>query len=315
MPLNLLAYEAIIPSLVLLAYAAVRLRVSVMREVLWAGFLGGIAAAFAATFWQQAVTWLVLAQRPDPLYSALAHAFLVRAIPEEGLKFGLLMAMVLRVIHLADARDTVFASLGIALGFAAIGAATTAAGLSFGGFPISGPAAMLSMMSLTAEHGLCGLAMGALVARVNDGPIVSGVRFLPALLVPILLRAAYDFPLSVFAQDPNIAWPPRVIPLLMVASLIIACTLLGSVVRRGKPDRREQMRTRPRARRAALFGILLIMGGLVFAVAGLGQYDRGMRDKLALFCLVPMALGVDLMMTAVAIVVARRPVVAREEAV
>ena len=293
-PLGLLV-SIVVPALLLLGYGAIKMQSSLLREGLWAGFLAGIGIALALAFWEMALDWLLPLGRLPPIAGAAGHAVLVAALPEEGAKFCVLLLIVRSWIRIGDTRDTILASLGVALGYAAMEDAAYI-GRALMQDSVEGTLiAMLRALSAMPEHGICGLTMGALTALAYQGLRVSTPRLIPALLVPLALHAGYDFLLMLRDLAPDQVWTSRMMPMLMAASAVLAILLCNLALQRASDTVRA---AGGGVRAPAILGSTLLALGLLLAGAMLVQDDLLTQQVLALYCVVPLLFGLDLLATA-----------------
>ena len=298
-----LLVTVLFPAALLLAYGSARLQSPVMREAVWTGFLGGVAVSAAVWFWQRVLIWLLPFQAFAPLSSVVSEALLVRALPEEGVKLCLLLLLSRTVVRVGDARATILTSLGLSVGYAAMKAAAIllypfvdAPETTVPEMAAPGMAVLLSVLSAMPQHGVCGLAMGALVAHACRSLRVSVRMLIPALLVPVAMHASYDFVLLLHQWDSAVFWTLRALPLVMAASVILSIVLCDMVVRRVPPFLYRPVATA--SGRAGALGAFMTIIGLAPLIGLTLRQHTQIRQELWLFCAIPLILGIDLMLTA-----------------
>jgi RsiW-degrading membrane proteinase PrsW (M82 family) len=84
---------AITPPLILLAYGIGKARASWRSEAIWNAFLVGAVSAFAAIAVELALGYLLPLDRAGPVAEAGFTAVLIAAIPEEAVKFFVLVSL------------------------------------------------------------------------------------------------------------------------------------------------------------------------------------------------------------------------------
>ena len=295
-----LVLVVIVPALLLLAYGLIKTRRPLLREGLCAGFVSGVLVAIAVISWEMALEWLLPLRELPPVADAAGRATLIAAIPEEGLKFCALLVVVRRFVYPGDIADMILASLGVALGFAVMenaGYVIRASAVSMTG---GGVVALVRSVSAVPLHVICGLVMGALTAAaMRDVPLggqASSGRLAPALLLPVLIHAAYDFLLMLRHRDPSVTWTLQVLPLVMAAAVALAIVLCNAMLRRAR--QLDWSAAQCGAAAPALLGSFLLLVGML--TVGVMLLAPGMLAKqaMAIYCVVPLMFGLDLLWTA-----------------
>src|SRR6202041_2555037 len=148
-----------------------------------------------------ALGYLSPLDRMNPIAAAATTAVLLAAIPEESIKFFVLVALAEKHVDVRRLQDIVLLALAVSLGFATLENFFYVT--SVGGWEMTA-----ALRAITAVPGHCidGLAMGALLvtARLNGSKSVWSGRY--ALIVPIVLHAAYDFPLFAIQKNIDKVW-------------------------------------------------------------------------------------------------------------
>jgi protease PrsW len=183
---------AIAPAIAVLAYGIVKARGDWRNEALWSALLAGAVAVIAAASIEGLLGLLLSPARLPPLAGAVVSALVVAALPEETLKFVVLVFIAERHPDLRRRQDIVLAALGVAAGFAALE--------NF--FYLIAPSDWLTVArwrAVTAApgHAVDGLAMGSLLTLARLAPGRSALRLGAAWALPVALHASYDFPLFV----------------------------------------------------------------------------------------------------------------------
>jgi RsiW-degrading membrane proteinase PrsW (M82 family) len=190
---------AIVPPLLILRFGIAKIGGSWRSEAIWNAFLLGAVSAFAAGACELAANHLLAFDSwSNPVAGSAVKAIFVAAVPEESIKFFVLVALAEKHVDVRRLQDVIILALAVSLGFATL--ENFGYVISAGDWKIT---AALRAITSVPGHGIDGLAMGALLvsARLNGIKGIWGAK--SALLVPIALHAAYDFPL--FAMHHHIA--------------------------------------------------------------------------------------------------------------
>lgn len=212
-----LAASAITPSLLLVWYFHAR---DVFREpaaVLWKTF--GLGALIVGPVLLFAWPAYVLAQTIEaPLVYGLLSAFCAAAIPEEAFKFLVLWRYAMRHAAFDEPMDGIVYGVTASLGFATF---ENILYVADGG----GSAAFMRAFTAVPGHAFLGAIMGYYAGRaLTAGKDHRRGLLLRALLVPILLHGAYDFPLLAASrlEDPDSVSTLPVLALLLLVPAILA---------------------------------------------------------------------------------------------
>jgi RsiW-degrading membrane proteinase PrsW (M82 family) len=221
---------AIAPSLLMLSYFIRKAAASWHSEALWSAFFLGAVSVIGALGIELAVKQLGFLGNSFPVARSAGEALFVAAIPEEAVKFFILVALAEKHVDVRRFQDIMLLGLTVSLGFAtlenffyvtSIGNWQTTAGLR--------------ALTAVPGHGLDGLAMGALLASARlDGIKGHGVREIwaarSALIAPVLLHAAYDFPLLAMEKHGAKIWFATAWVLVIVFSWIYVIRLFNRVL-------------------------------------------------------------------------------------
>ena len=192
---------AIAPPLAILSYWTARISGSWRSEAVWSAFFLGALGTIGAMILEVAVDPLGRLVDIHPVTASAAEALFVAAIPEESIKFFILVVLAEKHVDVRRFQDVIILGLAVSLGFATLENffyVTTVENWK--------TVAALRAVTSVPGHGIDGLAMGALwvSARLNG---LRGIRAaIPALAVPVLLHAAYDFPLFVIKSHIAKVW-------------------------------------------------------------------------------------------------------------
>lgn len=185
---------AIAPPLLILSYGIGKARASWRSEAIWNAFLIGAVGALAAVTIELALGHLLPLERIGPIAAAAFKSVLMAAIPEEAVKFFVLIYLVEKHVDVRRLQDLLALALAVSLGFATL--ENFGYVISTGGWT---KVAALRAITAVPGHGIDGLAMGALLIRARLSGRAEDVRL--ALIVPVLLHAAYDFPLMALQKQ------------------------------------------------------------------------------------------------------------------
>jgi len=214
---------AITPPLILLAYGIGKARASWRSEAIWNAFLVGAVSAFAAIAVELALGYLLPLDRAGPVAEAGLTAVLIAAIPEEAVKFFVLVWIAEKHVDVRRRQDLLVLALAVSLGLATLENFFYL--ISTGGWQMI---AALRAITAVPGHGIDGLAMGALLIRARLSGRAEDLRL--ALIVPILLHAAYDFPLFALRKDIGTLWFGMAWLAVIAASAVFVITLCNRIL-------------------------------------------------------------------------------------
>jgi protease PrsW len=197
----LILLAAVSPPLLILSYGIAKARGSWNSEAMWSAFGIGAVGAIAALACELALDYLLPLGRLLPIADSAAKALFVAAIPEESIKFFLLIGLAAKHIDARRLQDTIVLALAVSLGFATLENFFYL--ISIGGWKMT---AAIRAITAVPGHGIDGLAMGTLLVAASLNGNAKPWRFQYALLLPILLHAAYDFPLMAIQKNIGRAW-------------------------------------------------------------------------------------------------------------
>jgi RsiW-degrading membrane proteinase PrsW (M82 family) len=289
---------AVTPGLLVLAYGVTKTRGSWSNEALWtAFFLGGLGLLAVIPF-EAAVKWLVGLASLAPPVKAGVLAIFEAGIPEEAVKYLILVGVAERHVDAWRRQDIIVLSLAVSLGFATVEnfiAVLTPAHWDL--------VAATRAMSAVPGHGVDGLAMGALLTAARVAPARRSMWAVLAFVIPALMHAAYDFPLLASKDVAEAAVPPwsRVLwPAILLTSSIASIWLCNWIL----PAAQRADRRSGRDLRANAPASLAIVAGCAFlvitpALAALIYQNGGTRSVAVAvsFVIFPTALAVDLIWT------------------
>lgn len=213
-----LAASAMAPALLFLWFFVSRDRFPEPRRAILTAFgLGAVLVLPLLALATPASTWLDGLDLKTPLAHGLLDAFLCAAIPEEALKFLLLLYIRAKWREYDEPMDGLVYGAAAGLGFAALENLAYVIG---GGFGV----ALARAISAVPSHAMTGAFMGAMIGLTLTPGARRGRLYAAALVVPTLLHGLYDFPLlTIVAMDERGA-PPT--PLAALGLLTLAATVL-----------------------------------------------------------------------------------------
>jgi RsiW-degrading membrane proteinase PrsW (M82 family) len=248
---------AITPALVLLGYGVAKGRGSWQNHALWTAFLAGAAVALGPLAGQAWLEDLLQLNQLPPTLDAAGTALLVAAIPEEVAKFLVVIAIAGRWRDARRLQDIIVLALGAALGFAFV------ENLAFVTSPGDWQTVALMRASIAVPgHGIDGLTMGALLTLARLNTERKQMFWAAALLLPIALHAAYDFPLLLLEGGTAPSWLGVAWLGIIGVSAVLAISLTNRVLAATLSRRFAA------ERRAEMSAASLILGGAALFLAG-----------------------------------------------
>ncbi len=184
---------AVVPSLAFLWYFHSRDLYPEPPRLVWATFLFGMLT-FVPILLIAGPAEALLREVTSPLVLALAKALLLAAIPEEALKFAVLLLFTARLVRLEGPLDGLLYGVAASLGFATI---ENVLYVERGGLDT----AILRGLTAIPCHAALGVVMGYGLGRAFQRPPRRRWLWLPiALFVPMAMHGAYDFSLFALAS-------------------------------------------------------------------------------------------------------------------
>jgi RsiW-degrading membrane proteinase PrsW (M82 family) len=285
---------AFTPALAVLVYGIARSRANCRSEALWNPMFMGAMAAIAVIPVELALSFLLKSAHLAPAWHAGIEALLIAALPEETAKFTVLVAMVEPQPDIRRKQDVLVAALAVGLGFA-----------GFENFLyLAAPAGWLDVAALRAGtavpgHGLFAMAMGALLTAARLQAVPSRLQRAAPLLVPIVLHAAYDFPLLLAEADntAQAAIPIWIgtLPLLAAIAILLWNKALAAARAADRLSPQVMTITPLSTPILVLLAAAFLLLAAVFAL--LGYHSEHASYALGLGVL-PAALGADLLLAA-----------------
>jgi RsiW-degrading membrane proteinase PrsW (M82 family) len=290
---------AIATGLLVLTYGVTKTRASWGNEALWtAFFLGGLGVIGAIPV-ELVVQWLADHASLTSALKAGVIATFSAAVPEETIKYLILVCAVERHVDARRRQDIIILALAVALGFA------TVENFLYVVTPTNwGLVAAIRALTAVPGHGIDGLAMGALLTAARVGLDRQKAWECFALIVPVTMHAAYDYPLFVLRSSAAVTGTgPQLVVLwitILLATSILAIGLCNWILpAAAQADRISRRDLRESAATpfiigvgcaflviAAMLGVLVaVSNGIAFPAIGIG---------LGIF---PLAMGIDLIRT------------------
>jgi RsiW-degrading membrane proteinase PrsW (M82 family) len=292
----LILLAAVSPPLLILGYGIAKARGSWNSEAMWNAFAIGAVSAIAALGCELGLQYLLQLGRLPPIAESAAKAVAVAAIPEESIKFFVLVSLASRHVDVRRLQDIVILALAVSLGFAALENFFYV--ISVGGWKVT---AAVRAITAIPGHGIDGLAMGALLIAASLNGNARPWRFQYALLVPIALHAAYDFPLMAMQKSIGSDWFIGAWLVVLALSSILVIRLCNRVLPRAVEADRvsgcdgESVETTDRLIAGGIVALVggPLLGGIVFYAHG---YGAGAAAAMILG-IFPVAFGIDAIRT------------------
>jgi protease PrsW len=283
------------PPLLILSYGIAKARGGWNSEATWNAFFVGAVSAFAAIACEFAIKYALPLDQMNPVAGSAAKAIFVAAIPEEAVKFFVLVSLAEKHVDVRRLQDILVLALAVSLGFAT---------LENFFFVISvedwRTTAAVRAITAVPGHGIDGLAMGALLIAARLSGNENAWRFKYALIVPILLHAAYDFPLFAIEKNVGKLWFGAGWIVVLALSSLSVIALCNRVI----PKAIEADRASGRDETSIETTDRLIGGGMAAVIAGpllagLAFYAKGFDVALAatVMSVFPIVLGIDSILT------------------
>ena len=284
---------AIIPPLVILTYGIAKARDGWKSEATWNAFLIGAVSALAALAIELALGYLLPLARTGAVAEAGLTAVLLAALPEESIKFFVLVSLAEKHVDVRRLQDILVLALAVSLGFATLENFFYV--ISAGGWKMI---AALRAITAVPNHGIDGLAMGALLIRARLSGRAKDMTL--ALIVPVLLHAAYDFPLLVLRKDIGTIWFGILWLLVLAASSIFVIRLCNRMLAKAVASDRTAGRDDSSIESA---GWLIAGGAMVLfagpSLAAWAFHTKGVEVASVAIALsiFPIAFGIDSVLT------------------
>jgi len=281
---------AISPPLLVLGYGIAKGRGSWRFEAMWNAFLVGAVGGIAAI----GCGWLIdhlLPKSGNLLLDAGAAAILVAAVPEETIKFFVLVTFAEKHVDVRRLQDLLILAMAVSLGFAMLEN-------FFYVISVDDWRTIASLRAITAVpgHGINGLAMGALLMAARMPRDRRPARIRNALLVPVVLHAAYDFPLLAIEKNVERLWLAAMWLLVIVISSALVITLCNRMLAKAVAADRAAGRDNV----SVETNDWLIIGGIAAVAAGpllaaSAVYAKGVElaSVATVLAVFPIALGID----------------------
>ncbi len=285
---------AVAPGLLVLTYAVIKTRSSWNSEALWTAFFLGGLGTIAALPLEAAVHWLTDFGSLIGAVKAGVLAIVAAGLCEEGVKYFILVTAAEAHVDARRRQDLIALSVAVSLGFA------TVENFAFIAIPDNWHwVATARALSAVPGHGIAGLAMGALLTAARLAVVRRVVWSAIALIIPIVLHAAYDFPLFLVKwgavgeaeSKPLLA---LVWPTVLLAGAVIAILLCNWVLplaiqadRVAGRDQRENASASSPIWIGCIFLATVLLLEIFAAHSGASAFSIGLG-------VTPLALGIDL---------------------
>jgi RsiW-degrading membrane proteinase PrsW (M82 family) len=286
--------SALVPPFLVLGYGIAKTRTSWRFEPMWNAFVLGAMGALVAAAGEFGLARSLALLGLGPVAHAAAMAVFLAALPEEAIKFFLLVGLCERNVDIRRLQDLIVLALAVSLGFATVENAlfVTTAGQW-------GTTALLRAISAVPAHGINGLAMGALLIAARLQPYRPRL-VVRALAVPIALHAAYDFPVLVVEKAPEQAWLAVLWVGVVLISLLLTLVLCNRILARALAHDRQSGNDGSSVETTGhtiLTGVGLMLAGPVLAGATFWAQGNELAGATTVLGLVPVVLGIDLIRT------------------
>ncbi len=230
---------ALVPSFLLLGYFRARDLFPEPARALWGTFAFGAVIVFPVLLLDWPLSHIV-----SYFHGAIAHGFaealFTAALPEELLKFAVVMLFCVRLKAFNEPMDGIVYGAVASLGFATLENVGYVAENGIG-------VAVSRAFTSVPGHAFMGAVMGYFVGQWRFGPAAGrGWTLLKAYVVPVSLHWMYDFPLLAYGAANRLPGPAKqaaVAEIQPIMFLTVAILILESIwgVRLVNRLRREQI--------------------------------------------------------------------------
>ncbi|HLY62846.1 MAG TPA: tetratricopeptide repeat protein [Terriglobia bacterium] len=230
---------ALVPSFLLLGFFRARDLYPEPARALWATFFLGALSIIPVLMLDWPLDQIVKLFH-GPLAHGLAEAFFTAALPEELLKFAVVVFFCARLKAFNEPMDGIVYGAVASLGFATL---ENIGYVTENGMGV----AICRAFTSVPGHAFMGAVMGYFVGQWRFGlPAQRAAALLKAYLVPMSLHWLYDFPLLAYGEANKLAGPAKhaavseIAPLMIVSLAILALETIWGV-RLVNRLRREQI--------------------------------------------------------------------------
>jgi protease PrsW len=263
------------------------------------GFLFGGLGAVGAIPLEFTIRWVIDLSAPSPLEKANYYALLIGAIPEETIKFFILLGAAERHVDARRRQDLIMLAAAVSLGFA------TLENFLFVAAPTKWQlVAGLRALTAVPGHGVDGLTMGALLTTARVMPNRRTLWIALALFVPVLVHAAYDFPLfarkfGLITSDNSL---PFIVPwiAILLTTAIIAISLCNWILPKARlADQRSGRDQSGNVSPLFLVAVGCVLAIMIIALTTLLTFggDVEARAPSVALSVFPLAMALDLIWT------------------
>ncbi len=193
MSLAIAIVSAVLPSMLILRYFVKKDRFPEPRRVVLTTFAYGVLVTIPVVAVALPLLLFVTTLGLSPWLVALATAVLGAAIPEESFKYLVLRGYAMRHSEFDEPMDGLVYGVSASLGFATL---ENILYVMDGGLTV----ALTRAVTAVPLHAMFGAIMGYYAAESHFLSDRSRIFLRRAWAVPVILHAAYDFPLMVLSQ-------------------------------------------------------------------------------------------------------------------
>jgi RsiW-degrading membrane proteinase PrsW (M82 family) len=220
-----------------------------------------------------------------PGWHAFIQALFIAAIPEELVKFAAVNQFGRKELDELGPGVAILLAVGASLGFAVLESKLYVMGGGLGMW-------VVRSMSAIPMHAIFGFVMGSFMVLAWRDPLRLDQRMLTlALVVPITFHFAYDFPVMLHHLAPQLLWPQRVQPVIMLVEGVFALILTNHAVNGQTAIYGRTVPADPRGHRALGFAFATLF--LMFLFLGLGM-ELHHSVAFAALAAMPLVLTLDL---------------------
>ncbi len=284
----------------ILAFGITKTRNSWNNDALWTALLLGGVGAIAAIPIELALEKLLSFAALGSFLKAGAMAFFVAGVPEETIKFVILVGAAERDVDARRRQDLIALALAVSLGFA------TMENLFYVALPAEWQIiAVARALTAVPEHGIDGLMMGALLTAARLSSARQRTKLALALAITTAMHAAYDFPLFALRETAQESaarvslgalWL-TVLTVSALAAIIMCNRTLAAAVQADRHSGRDRRPQRP-VLSTAVGGCVMLIASFVLGVGVFSMKNLPTPAIGVVLSIVPAALAIDLLWTA-----------------
>jgi RsiW-degrading membrane proteinase PrsW (M82 family) len=278
--------------LIVLGYGIAKARSTWRCEAIWSAYFLGAVGAIVAGGCEVGLDYVIPFDHAGSSVAALRSAVLA-GICEESVKFFVLVGLAEKHVDVRRVQTILAIALAVSIGFAT---------LENFGYVVAKDdwkitAAFRAITSIPG-HGLDGLAMGALLIAARLSGDTGIWRTRNALIIPVVLHAAYDFPLFAI-HNSNMLFGAAWLVVMVLSSVFVIglCNLVIPLAVEFDSASGRDAESVETTDRLIAGGVIAIAGGPLLAAAAAAASGLDYALLAMSLGVIPVALGIDAVRT------------------